>query len=77
MQYPGRVIRAGETDASVVKALKLQLDSALAIGEHPELRLDPDNPHFGPRTDRPSGSSRPGMWTRPGARWCRTAKSGC
>ena len=52
MQYPGRVIRAGETDASVVKALKQQLDSTLAIGELPDLRLDPDNPDFGPQTER-------------------------
>ena len=41
-----------KADASVVMALKRQLDSTLAIGEHPELRLDPDNPHFGPQTER-------------------------
>ncbi len=52
MQYPGRVVRAGDTDAGVVKAVKQQLDAALAIGEQPELRLDPDNPHFGPRTEQ-------------------------
>ena len=51
MEYPGRVIRAGEADATIVNALKRQLDATLAIGEHPELRLDPDNPHFGPRTE--------------------------
>lgn len=52
MEYPGRVIRAGEADADVVRALKQKLDSALAIGGHPELRLDPENPYFGPRMER-------------------------
>lgn len=48
MQYPQRVIRVGETDAAVVRAVKKQLNRRLVLtGDD---RLDPDNPHFGPAT---------------------------
>ena len=49
MQYPGRIIKAGEQDKKVVKLLKRQLNKALGIGNDPALRLDPDEPTFGPR----------------------------
>lgn len=49
MQYPGRVIKAGEQDAGIVKALKTRLNSALGAERDPSLRLDPNDPNFGPR----------------------------
>lgn len=49
MQYPGRIIKVGERDRSVVIALKRQLNSTLGIGGDPTLRLDPKNASFGPR----------------------------
>lgn len=48
--YPGRAIRLGEKDARVVKIVKTALNRALAVQRRPELRLDPDNPNFGPTT---------------------------
>lgn len=48
MDYPGRVIKLGEQDARVVNALKLQLNRALALPRGQGIRLDPDNPRFGP-----------------------------
>jgi hypothetical protein len=47
MRYPGRLIKAGESDARVVKALKRALNRALA--REASLKLDVDNPTFGPR----------------------------
>lgn len=52
MKYPGRVIRAGEQDPSIVKALKEKLNAMLAIQDDPTLRLDPANPQFGPKMKR-------------------------
>jgi hypothetical protein len=49
MDYPGRIIKAGETNASIVKALKERLNLVLVIGDNPELRLDPTNLTFGPK----------------------------
>lgn len=49
MQYPGRIIKAGEADAAIVAALKERLNAALAAGTDPAPRLDPADPHFGPR----------------------------
>lgn len=49
MKYPGRIIRMGETDARIVKALKTALNRALVLRGDEALRLDPDNPTFGPR----------------------------
>lgn len=48
MDYPGRIIKTGERDATVVRALKRQLVQALGDADD-SLRLDPDNPSFGPR----------------------------
>lgn len=47
MDYPGRVIKSGEQDARIVKALKMQLNRALALQGSNAIRLDPDNPSFG------------------------------
>lgn len=49
MQYPGRVVKAGEQDADIVRAVKVQLNQMLGIADDPALRLDPANPAFGPR----------------------------
>jgi len=49
MRYPGRVIKMGETDARIVRALKTALNRALVLRGGQALVLDPDNPHFGPR----------------------------
>lgn len=49
MDYPGRIIKAGETNVSIVKALKERLNFVLVIGDNPELRLDPTNLTFGPK----------------------------
>ena len=48
MKYPGRIIKAGETDAAIVRALKKQLNEALVINSAAQ-RLDPNDPTFGPR----------------------------
>lgn len=50
MKYPGRVIKLGEQDARIVRAVKIALNRALAVQRRPELRLDPENPRFGPST---------------------------
>lgn len=49
MHYPGRLIKSGEQDARIVKALKGQLNRALALHGRNAIRLDPDNPVFGPQ----------------------------
>lgn len=49
MQYPGRVIKMGETDAAVVKALKTALNRALVLKGVDAVPLDPANPRFGPQ----------------------------
>lgn len=46
MQYPGRVIKLGETDAAVVKALKTQLNKVLALRPGEAIKLDPEAPAF-------------------------------
>lgn len=52
MDFPGRIIKQGETDARIVKALKQQLNRALALqgdgGGTSVQPLDPANPNFGP-----------------------------
>lgn len=48
MRYPGRVIKMGESDARIVKALKTALNKALVLRGNAALVLDPDNPRFGP-----------------------------
>lgn len=46
MHYPGRLIKSGEQDARIVKALKGQLNRVLALQGRNAIRLDPDNPVF-------------------------------
>lgn len=47
MRYPGRVIKMGEQDERIVRALKTQLNKALALTGEQKIVLDPDNPIFG------------------------------
>lgn len=49
MFYPGRNIKVGEQDADIVKALKKKLNEALGIEQDPSMRLNPNDPNFGPR----------------------------
>lgn len=49
MRYPGRVIKMGEADAGVVRALKSQLNKALALAGEEKFKLDEANPTFGVR----------------------------
>ena len=49
MQYPGRIIKTGERDPEIIRALKTQLNQALGTQDDPALRLDPDEPDFGPK----------------------------
>ncbi|HIV70386.1 MAG TPA: CHAP domain-containing protein [Candidatus Aquabacterium excrementipullorum] len=49
MKYPGRIIKVGEADARIVKALKTALNKALALRGGEAIVLDTDNPLFGPR----------------------------
>jgi hypothetical protein len=52
MDYPKRIIKAGESDAEIVKALKRELNAALALGPGEDLHLDEENPNFGPKMKR-------------------------
>jgi hypothetical protein len=47
MNYPGHIIKVGERDAAVVKALKTQLNASLALTG--TQRLAPKDKHFGPK----------------------------
>jgi hypothetical protein len=49
MKYPGRRIVMGETDARIVKALKVALNRALSLRGADAVALDPANPLFGPK----------------------------
>jgi len=51
MRYPGRVIKRGEKDAVLVKAIKVKLNDALSFRDQPELMLDPHDGIFGPKMD--------------------------
>lgn len=48
MQYPGRIIKAGETDGALVRAIKAQLNLVLGFAPRTPGRLDERNPGFGP-----------------------------
>ena len=48
MQYPGRVIKQGETDARIVKELKNRLNRVLVLKGGEAVKLDPQQPSFGP-----------------------------
>lgn len=47
MDFPGRIIKAGEKNGEVVKALKAQLNQVLGLSG--AQMLSPDNPNFGPK----------------------------
>jgi hypothetical protein len=49
MRYPGRTIKAGELDRTIVSAVKARLNEVLAINDNPDLKLNPDDPSFGPK----------------------------
>lgn len=47
LQYPGHIVKVGEPDAAVVKALKARLNAELGFSHDPSLRLDESNGNFG------------------------------
>jgi hypothetical protein len=47
MRYPGRVVKMGETDAAIVRALKTQLNKSLPLVGDQKIVLDEANPVFG------------------------------
>jgi CHAP domain len=49
MDYPGRVIKMGETDTRIVRALKQALNQQLVLKGAAAVKLDADNPNFGPQ----------------------------
>lgn len=50
MKYPGRIIKLGEQDPTIVAAVKRRLNKALGFKKGSESRLDEKNPSFGPKT---------------------------
>lgn len=48
MEYPGHIIKAGETNGTLVRALKVKLNRALAFAPRMPGRLDERNAEFGP-----------------------------
>lgn len=52
MQYPGRVIKKGESDPAVMQVLKRKLNEALGLADDPAARLDVVNPVFDTATLR-------------------------
>ena len=49
MNYPGRIVKLGESDAAIVSAVKERLNKELGFGDDSEFRLDPSNSNFGPK----------------------------
>lgn len=49
MNYPGRKIKAGEQDATIVRAVKERLNQVLNLTGSADGRLDPADPNFGPK----------------------------
>src|SRR4051812_9565638 len=52
MESPGRIIKVGERDVEIVRAIKRQLNEALGTADDSELHLDPNNGTFGPKMKR-------------------------
>ena len=50
MQYPGHIVKLGEPDARIVKALKTQLNRMLAVQRIAALKLDLNDANFGLKT---------------------------
>lgn len=49
MEYPGHVIRMGEEDGDLVKAVKQRLNTLLGAASDAGVRLAEDDPNFGPK----------------------------
>ncbi|SER73023.1 Putative peptidoglycan binding domain-containing protein [Azotobacter beijerinckii] len=49
MDYPRRIVKVGEQDVVIVKALKEKLNISLGIGNDPDLHLDLMDGNFGPK----------------------------
>lgn len=49
LQYPGRIIKRGESDKALVRRIKMRLNEVL--GPDPALRLDPDIGEFGAKME--------------------------
>ncbi len=47
MQYPGRLIKAGENDADLVRAIKVRLNLSLGFGPRSSMRLNERDGTFG------------------------------
>jgi hypothetical protein len=52
MDYPGRIIKVGERNAAIVRALKPRLNEALGAADDSVQHLDPSNATFGPKMKR-------------------------
>jgi hypothetical protein len=52
MEYPGHVIKVGETSGAIVKALKARLNEVLGLDNDPDLKLDANNPTFGNKMEQ-------------------------
>ena len=52
MRYPGRIIKVGEQDPTIVAAVKRRLNQALGFAKNSDARLDETNRSFGPKTTR-------------------------
>lgn len=50
MNYPGRIIKMGELNESLVKQIKRKLNEALALAKNAALKIDTANPKFGDTT---------------------------
>jgi hypothetical protein len=50
MNYPGSIIKLGEINGTIMKALKQRLNELLAAGTDDSIRLDTDDPIFGSKT---------------------------
>jgi hypothetical protein len=48
MDYPGRIIKLGEADALIVKALKQRLNQLLVLDPDAKRKLNASDPNFGP-----------------------------
>lgn len=48
MDYPGRIIKVGEPDAFVVRAMKERLNPLLVLATSAQQWLEPADPNFGP-----------------------------
>ena len=59
MQYPGHIVKLGEPDSRIVKALKAQLNRMLAVQRIAALKLNLDDPNFGPKSSQRTRTAAP------------------